>query len=97
MKDKNIYTQFHNLTDNDNDLELVNISNDVGFLVVQVHSFMHNLTLTQISNNNTLNVTGTNIGLVFGSAGSSTDYSLRKVHNGTVQIMIAVVFYNETG
>lgn len=81
-------------------LDIYNINDDVGFLLIQVHSFIESITLSESSRLSLHSyVTGTNIGLIWANNGSeATLYLLRNEKIGaTVDIMLVINIYDENG
>lgn len=81
-------------------LDIFNINDDVGFLVIQVHSFLENVTLSELSKFSLHSyVTGTNIGLLWANDGTdATMYLLRDIKVApTVKIMLVINIYDEEG
>ncbi|XP_073999353.1 transmembrane 7 superfamily member 3-like [Rhodnius prolixus] len=78
-------------------IQVTEISNNVSFIVLQVHTFLYPVTLkytNDITNNN--NVNGTNIGLVkFTKLKSTLIFYLRSFHNWKIHALIAAVGYTD--
>lgn len=81
-------------------LDIYNINDGIGFLLIQVHSFVENVTLSESSKLSPHSyVTGTNIGLIWGNnSNDATLYLLRNIKVGmTVKIMLVINVYDENG
>ncbi|XP_018562655.1 transmembrane 7 superfamily member 3-like [Anoplophora glabripennis] len=79
----NVFQKYITLSEDVTTVNILNINDDVGFLIIQVHSYVENITL---SYNSTLQlhsfVTGTNVGLIYGYGESSANfYIFRNVPN----------------
>lgn len=94
------FSKVYNVSKDTVELDIFNINDDVGFLLVQVHSFIENVTLSQ-SRKLLLHsyVTGTNIGLIW--ANNDTDVSFYIMRNikvkPTITIMLVINIYDENG
>lgn len=78
---KSVFQKYITLSEDITAINIENIDDDVGFLIIQLHSFIENVTL---SYNFTLQahsfVTGSNIGLIYGYGDSTaTFYVFRNV------------------
>lgn len=88
--------QFVNLTERLTVIEVTNAPSDVRFFIVQVHSFVYNLTLSSTPEKGTETyIKGTNVGLVALNTPDATFYI--QDYNSTVTVLISVIPYEDKG
>lgn len=93
----NLFNETYNLTDYESELKLVNIHNNVQFLVVQVHSLLHNVTLKLTNTAEKIpTVTGANVGLVYVRSSDTVTYSLSKLTSNDTRVLITILAYDRT-
>lgn len=103
-KTARLFSTLHKLQETASEINLQNINPDVGFFVIQVHSFKHDVVLSssEVPSGYT-SVNGSNIGLVdvydakLHNLGSSSRYYLYKNEMVPFNIMIAVTLYDING
>ncbi|KAJ8913338.1 hypothetical protein NQ315_013309 [Exocentrus adspersus] len=92
---KNTYRMYTNVSEDLMKIKIKNINDDVGFFILQIHSYIENLTL---SYNSTFGpssfVTGTNIGLIYGDSKSSAKFylfrNIKYYSNASVLIVVSI-------
>lgn len=89
------------LADDITTVKVRNINDDVGFFIIQVHSYIENITL---SYNSTLQlhsfVTGSNVGLIYGYGDSNAKfYIFRNVPNNHIydSFLLVITIYDALG
>lgn len=98
-----LYTQRVTLGENEGlQLMIKNVSRQIAFMVVQVHTFIYNVTLAYDEasvNNINKSFVGTNIGLVIRTDGQKDNYEvfIKTNHNNPVESLIAIVTYSVKG
>ncbi|XP_019865812.2 transmembrane 7 superfamily member 3 [Aethina tumida] len=97
LKSTNILKQFYNFTNDRAQINIKNIADSVGFIIVQVHSHLNNVTLSSSRDNNLYStITGTNIGLIYANDSSSTTFYLSKSFTQHNKILIVITIHKDT-
>lgn len=80
-------------------INIINIPQKVGFFIIQVHSFLHNVTLSSTSEMESQSfIIGTNVGLVGkGDNVKSTFYVTNSLGNETLKLLLAVIIHEANG
>lgn len=94
------YSDDYILSQSEIQINIYNIEDDVGFLLVQVHTFVENITLSESFVLRTHSyVTGSNIGLIWANNNNkATFYLLRNIKvDPTLKILLVVNIYNSDG
>ncbi|KAG5879208.1 hypothetical protein JTB14_004098 [Gonioctena quinquepunctata] len=93
-----VFKKYYTLSEDTTVVDIENINDDVGFFIIQVHTYIENVTLS----NNTIfdphtYVTGTNIGLIWGSGETRTTfYVLRNIkYMEHARVLLVITVYNE--
>ncbi|CAG9836142.1 unnamed protein product [Diabrotica balteata] len=90
------FKEYYDLKGNLTVINISNIQSDVGFFIIQVHTYLENVTLSDSPNfTHGSSVTGANIGLV--SNGSIDTFYLKRPHKLSpfVHVLIVVAVYDE--
>lgn len=95
-----MFKKYYNLTDRFTKINITNIRDDVGFFIIQVHTYVENVTLSSTTKLNLGSyVIGTNIGLVWDSDNNTALFYLSrniKVEQ-SLQILLVISLYDEDG
>ncbi|CAH1106341.1 unnamed protein product [Psylliodes chrysocephalus] len=93
-----VFKKYYNLTDRFTKINITNIRDDVGFFIIQVHTYVENVTLSSTTKLNLGSyVIGTNIGLVWDSDNNTALFYLSrniKVEQ-SLQILLVISLYDE--
>ncbi|CAH1159932.1 unnamed protein product [Phaedon cochleariae] len=93
-----VFRKYYTITEDSTKINITNINDDVGMFIIQVHTFVENVTLsTNLELTLHSYVTGTNVGLLWGSdESSSMFYVLRNIAvQKEVRILLVVTLYDE--
>ncbi|CAH0560305.1 unnamed protein product [Brassicogethes aeneus] len=95
--DTHVFMQFHNFSTDYSEIIISNIGDNVGFIVVQVHSYLTNVTLA-FNNSSDIHsrVIGTNIGLIYADDNSTAFFSVNKKYKRSINILLVVTIHKDT-